>query len=125
MFCPQCQAEYRPGFVRCSDCDVELVDHLEEREPAEAHSEQRVEVAYDDYVVVSTAQGPFEEGQVCSFLEAYGIPTQIRGEGVRKAYGITLDGIGASKILVPRELEATARDLLARADQGELKIDEA
>ena len=25
MFCPQCNAEYRPGFTRCSDCDVELV----------------------------------------------------------------------------------------------------
>ncbi len=28
MFCPQCKAEYRVGFVRCSDCSVELVDHL-------------------------------------------------------------------------------------------------
>src|ERR1700675_4131913 len=25
MFCPECQAEYRPGFTRCADCDVELV----------------------------------------------------------------------------------------------------
>ena len=25
MFCPQCNAEYRPGFTRCSDCDVDLV----------------------------------------------------------------------------------------------------
>ncbi len=25
MFCPQCKAEYRPGFTRCSDCDVDLV----------------------------------------------------------------------------------------------------
>jgi hypothetical protein len=28
MVCPQCDAEYRPGFIRCSDCDEELVDHL-------------------------------------------------------------------------------------------------
>ena len=28
MFCPQCKAEYRVGFVRCSTCDVELVDQL-------------------------------------------------------------------------------------------------
>lgn len=27
MFCPQCRAEYRPGFTRCSDCEVELVEH--------------------------------------------------------------------------------------------------
>ena len=28
MFRPQCKAEYRVGFVRCSTCDVELVDQL-------------------------------------------------------------------------------------------------
>lgn len=26
MFCPQCNAEYRPGFTRCADCDVDLVN---------------------------------------------------------------------------------------------------
>lgn len=30
MFCPQCRAEYRLGFTRCSDCDVELVEELSE-----------------------------------------------------------------------------------------------
>ena len=28
MFCPQCRAEYRAGFTRCSDCDVDLVHDL-------------------------------------------------------------------------------------------------
>jgi hypothetical protein len=28
MFCPKCQAEYRPGFTRCSDCGVDLVNDL-------------------------------------------------------------------------------------------------
>jgi hypothetical protein len=28
MFCPNCKAEYRPGFTKCSDCDVDLVEHL-------------------------------------------------------------------------------------------------
>lgn len=28
MFCPQCHAEYRSGFNRCSDCDVPLVPLL-------------------------------------------------------------------------------------------------
>lgn len=30
MFCPQCKAEYRPGFDRCSDCEVDLVEQLPE-----------------------------------------------------------------------------------------------
>ena len=28
MFCPQCKAEYRAGFTKCSDCDVDLVKEL-------------------------------------------------------------------------------------------------
>jgi hypothetical protein len=28
MFCPECKAEYRRGFTRCSDCDVDLVPEL-------------------------------------------------------------------------------------------------
>ena len=28
MFCPQCRVEYRPGFTRCTDCDVDLVTVL-------------------------------------------------------------------------------------------------
>jgi hypothetical protein len=30
MYCPQCKAEYRQGFERCSDCDVDLVDNYAE-----------------------------------------------------------------------------------------------
>ena len=28
--CPKCKCEYRPGFVRCNDCDVNLVETLSE-----------------------------------------------------------------------------------------------
>ena len=30
MFCPECKAEYRPGFTRCSDCGLDLVERLDE-----------------------------------------------------------------------------------------------
>jgi len=29
MICPQCKSEYRAGFTRCSDCNVDLVDQLQ------------------------------------------------------------------------------------------------
>jgi hypothetical protein len=32
MFCPKCKLEYRPGFIRCSDCEVDLVDVLPEED---------------------------------------------------------------------------------------------
>jgi hypothetical protein len=32
MFCPKCHAEYRQGFTRCADCNVELVQNLSHTE---------------------------------------------------------------------------------------------
>ena len=37
MFCPKCRAEYRPGFTRCADCDVDLVHEL----PVESSGTER------------------------------------------------------------------------------------
>jgi hypothetical protein len=28
MFCPKCKDEFRPGFTRCANCDVDLVENL-------------------------------------------------------------------------------------------------
>ena len=38
MFCPNCRAEYREGFSRCSDCGVELIDVLLPPEKPDAKS---------------------------------------------------------------------------------------
>lgn len=38
MFCPQCGVEYRPGFTRCSDCDVDLANDYV---PARGHRQVR------------------------------------------------------------------------------------
>jgi hypothetical protein len=35
MFCPQCRAEYRQGFYRCADCDIDLVHALPPKEVLE------------------------------------------------------------------------------------------
>ena len=42
MFCPQCGAEFRPGFTRCSDCDVDLVDELPDEPPETVETEDRL-----------------------------------------------------------------------------------
>ena len=39
MFCPNCRSEYRPGFYRCSDCDIALVEQLP---PDRSHSDTDV-----------------------------------------------------------------------------------
>ena len=42
MFCPKCRTEYRDGFTRCNDCQVDLVKNLPAEETQE--SEDLVEV---------------------------------------------------------------------------------
>lgn len=32
MFCPKCRCEYRVGFKVCADCNIDLIDKLEESE---------------------------------------------------------------------------------------------
>jgi hypothetical protein len=48
MFCPQCKAEYRQGFTRCSDCDVELVYALPQDSEQQAADERGGEFAGGD-----------------------------------------------------------------------------
>ena len=76
----------------------------------------------EPYIAVSTVQGQFAEEQVRAFLEANGIPTQVRGETLRTTYGIAIDGLGSVDILVPQERADEARDLLAHAERGDLAL---
>jgi len=75
-------------------------------------------------VTVFVAQGEAEAQQIRGFLEAHGIPAVIRGEALRMTHAFTLDGLGRVEIQVPPGHEAEARDLLARAERGELRLGE-
>jgi hypothetical protein len=76
----------------------------------------------ETFIAVSTVQGQFAEGQVRAFLEAHGIPTQVRGETLRTTYGISIDGLGRVEILVPADKADEARDLLNQAEAGALSL---
>ena len=67
--------------------------------------------------------GPAEE-QIRAFLEAHGIPTAVRGEALRKTHGFTLDGLGQVEIRVSADRAVEARELLERAERGELSLRE-
>src|SRR5690554_154322 len=51
-WCPKCKLEYREGFKRCSDCDIELVKELEQEEDQvqEYDSEELLTTVYDDFM---------------------------------------------------------------------------
>jgi tetratricopeptide (TPR) repeat protein len=89
MFCPQCKAEYRPGYTRCADCGVPLVDHLpptpepEQDEPADA-----VPFGPDTELVhILDTFNPGDVALIKSILEGEGIPYVFEGEHSQYVYG--------------------------------------
>ena len=67
MFCPNCRAEYQPGFTRCSDCDVELVEAAPKELPGDSSSEGNLVLLWsgDDLALHESLLGE---------LKAAGIP---------------------------------------------------
>jgi hypothetical protein len=76
----------------------------------------------DEWRTVFVASGEMQAQQVRAFLEAAGIATTVRGEALRKTHGLTLDGLGAVEISVDESDEQAARELLASADAGLLRL---
>lgn len=44
-WCPICKNEYREGIKLCAECQVELVDHLEDEEEQDAETEREEKIA--------------------------------------------------------------------------------
>jgi len=115
MFCPRCGSEFRPEHTRCVECDVDLVAELDNKETG------------DEGELVSVLQS----GDAAllpllkSVLDAAEIPYIVQGD---EAAGLfPLPGGApifsrpafAANLLVPREREAEARELIASIRDSE------
>jgi len=67
-------------------------------------------------VVVSTVQGQLAASVIKGHLESEGIPALLRYESAGPVYGITADGLGEVRILVPQECAEEARRLIEPRD---------
>ena len=72
MFCPECRAEYREGFNKCSDCNVDLVEQL----PPEQ------EEVFPEYVKVLKIGNPSDIAMVKSILDSENITYYLQGEHI-------------------------------------------
>lgn len=63
-------------------------------------------------VQIYTAQGQLEANVIKSRLESEGIPVLLQYESLGVVFGLTLDGLGQVKVMVPEPLAAQARALL-------------
>lgn len=62
--------------------------------------------------VVYRAYGMLEAEAIKGRLETSGIPAALDYESIGRTFGITIDGLGEVRILVPIERAADARELL-------------
>ncbi len=74
-----------------------------------------------NYVVVSIVPGELRAHILKSHLESQGIPAILQYESAGILYGITVDGLGEVKILVPEELAEKAKRVIEPEDSEELE----
>lgn len=72
-----------------------------------------------NYVTVYNAQGKLDGESIKGFLEAQGIPTYLDINALGQIYGLTVGDLGVVGVMVSKENEARARDLLIRMESGE------
>jgi hypothetical protein len=86
MFCPKCKAEYREGFSRCADCNVDLVPELPIEQEQHTKPEQYTEYKYIDLVNIVTYPSRHEAELVKGLLSANGIDAVVK-DGLEAAGG--------------------------------------
>ncbi len=71
-----------------------------------------------DFILIHTAQGEPEAVIIKSHLESEGIPVLLKYESAGRIFGLTMDGLGEVKVLVPQELAEEAKLIIQPRDIG-------
>jgi hypothetical protein len=74
MYCPQCKAEYRQGFTRCADCDVELVYECPASAGGSGEAGGQAESSDDPFCSFWRGDDPRIHAELCELLNEEGIP---------------------------------------------------
>ena len=67
-------------------------------------------------VVVCTVQGELVADVIKSHLESEGIPVLLEYESASKVLGLTVDGLGKVRVLVPKEMAEDAKNIIGPAE---------
>jgi hypothetical protein len=73
VFCPVCKAEYRPGYRRCADCDIDLVDEL----PPAQGKELAQPTALNDPRTIWIGDSETDCVSQCQLLKEASIPYEV------------------------------------------------
>ena len=97
MFCPKCKSEYREGFYKCADCDVDLVEGQHEGD-----------VSYVEMVEVFSTYNQGDIAFIKSVLDGEGIHYFFSGEST-----LMMVGAGAyARLLVQTDNVQRAKEIL-------------
>jgi hypothetical protein len=127
MICPQCKAEYRPGFTRCADCDVDLVWELPKSAIELRDAGEPGDPKLDPFCSFWKGEDPRVHAELCSVLVEAGIP---HNTVFRRDHLFNLNNYPAYEVGVPFSLferaenavkEAYGTDDVADVGAGELK----
>ncbi|HEX9984582.1 MAG TPA: DUF2007 domain-containing protein [Thermoanaerobaculia bacterium] len=109
MYCPTCESEYREGFLRCNQCEADLVERLPEQQQGEPDV-ALVKV----YECGNAALIPLLE----SVLDNAGIEYMTKGQPIQNLFGWGSFGsnqnfaIGPVEFYVREEFAEEARAVL-------------
>ena len=112
MFCPNCKAEYRPGFTHCVDCDVDLVHELPktaielrgEAEPGDPNE--------NPFCSFWKGEDPRVHAELCGVLDEAGIP---HNTVFRRDHLFNLKNYPAYEVGVPFSLFERAENAVKEA----------
>ena len=74
-----------------------------------------------DFVVIKIVQGIPVADIIKSHLESEGIPVFLKYESAGLIYGITADGIGEVRIMVPADVAEEARKIIEPVETGKIE----
>jgi Putative prokaryotic signal transducing protein len=106
MFCPKCKTEYKKGFSRCADCDVDLIPEL----PPEPEAPEE----YVDLINIKTFSSRQDAELAKGLLAANGVNAVVSGDD----YGGINPGLAFSsgvRLLVKEEEVVNAKRIFREA----------
>lgn len=120
--CPNCLAEYRPGFDTCADCGVELVPGpapvTEEHAPTDTrHRPHPTEDRHQVPVVLATLP-PLQAQLLAGRLQAEGLVASADEPALMSAYGGALPESRMIRVWVLESQLEQARVIAKRALSG-------
>ncbi|HWL64808.1 MAG TPA: DUF2007 domain-containing protein [Actinomycetota bacterium] len=78
----------------------------------------------DDELVQVFSASHMDAEFVRSILEANEIPAMLSGEGHSSAYPVNVGGLGGGRVLVRKEDEAKAREIIEGVERGDYALAE-